>query len=281
MKTWACSMPASTSASISSAVPIVKRPPASSHPLPSSTSSRSCESGLVEHGDGVAPGGPRWRSLRPHARRRRQARTRVDSSASGYRPARRVPGRRRGETSSPAGSRRPGGAAVRITRQRRLVDDVAGGVADQGVAQPGPAAQHHARRGSRPTPPRRARSPRRRAASPRGRSPRPPAGRARPRWRPRRPRTPPPPPSPAPAPWRARLSSALGTRASSGSTIGTSNIHSASITAPPSPTSSFSSAARRPAVCTMSSLSGSPRIGTRIEPYSPPCAPGSASAPGP
>jgi hypothetical protein len=64
------------------------------------------------------------------------------------------------------------------------------------------------------------------------------------------------------------LSSSSGIRASSGSTIGTSKIHSASITAPPSPRSSFSSAASRPAVCTMSSSSGRPRIGTRIEPYS-------------
>ena len=68
--------------------------------------------------------------------------------------------------------------------------------------------------------------------------------------------------------FRARLSSASGTRVSSGSAIGTSNTHSASITAPPSPSSSFSSAASRPAVCTMSSSSGVPKIGTRIEPYS-------------
>ena len=67
---------------------------------------------------------------------------------------------------------------------------------------------------------------------------------------------------------RARLSSSSGTRASSGSAIGTSKIHSASITAPPSPSSAFSSAASRPAVCMMSSSSGVPRIGTSIEPYS-------------
>ena len=45
MKTSASAMPASSSASISSAVPIVKRPPAASHAWPSSTSSRSWDSG--------------------------------------------------------------------------------------------------------------------------------------------------------------------------------------------------------------------------------------------
>ena len=93
-------------------------------------------------------------------------------------------------------------------------------------------------------------------------------GRARPPWRPRRPRTPPPPPWRACSAARARLSSASGTRVSSGSAIGTSKTHSASITAPPSPSSSFSSAASRPAVCMMSSSSGVPRTGTRIEPNS-------------
>ncbi len=67
---------------------------------------------------------------------------------------------------------------------------------------------------------------------------------------------------------RARLSSASGTLVSSGSVSGTSKIHSASITAPPSPRSSSSSEASRPAVWTMSSSSSEPRIGTRIEPYS-------------
>ena len=67
---------------------------------------------------------------------------------------------------------------------------------------------------------------------------------------------------------RARLRSSSGMRASSGSAIGTSNTHTASITAPPSPSSSFSSADRRPAVCMMSSSSGRPSTGTRIEPYS-------------
>ncbi len=55
MKTSACSIPASTSASISSAVPIVKRPPASSQPWPSSTSSRSCESGSSSSTETVWP----------------------------------------------------------------------------------------------------------------------------------------------------------------------------------------------------------------------------------
>ena len=67
---------------------------------------------------------------------------------------------------------------------------------------------------------------------------------------------------------RAALSSASGIGVSSGSAIGTSKIHSASITAPPSPKSSSSSEASRPAVCTMSSSSSRPRMGTRIEPYS-------------
>ena len=53
MKTCASSIPASTSASSSSAVPIVKRPPASSHDWPSSTSSRSCESGSSSSTDTV------------------------------------------------------------------------------------------------------------------------------------------------------------------------------------------------------------------------------------
>src|SRR5262249_18068592 len=55
MKTSASSMPASISASTSSAVPIVKRPPASSHERPSSTSSRSCESGSSSRTDTVWP----------------------------------------------------------------------------------------------------------------------------------------------------------------------------------------------------------------------------------
>ena len=67
---------------------------------------------------------------------------------------------------------------------------------------------------------------------------------------------------------RARLRSSSGMRASSGSAIGTSNTHTASITAPPSPSSAFSSADSRPAVCMMSSSSGRPRTGTRIEPNS-------------
>ena len=67
---------------------------------------------------------------------------------------------------------------------------------------------------------------------------------------------------------RARLSSSSGTRVSSGSAIGTSKTQTASITAPPSPSSSPSSAASRPAVCMMSSSSGVPSTGTRIEPNS-------------
>ena len=60
MNTCACSMPASTSASISSAVPIVKRPPASSQPCAElDVEALVRERVLVEHGDGVA--GPQGR----------------------------------------------------------------------------------------------------------------------------------------------------------------------------------------------------------------------------
>ena len=55
-------------------------------------------------------------------------------------------------------------------------------------------------------------------------------------------------------------------RESIGFVIGISNTQIASITAPPSPSSS--SSASRPAVCMMSSSSALPRTGTRIEPYS-------------
>src|SRR5829696_1229742 len=55
MKTSASSIPDSVSASSSSAVPIVKRPPASSHDWPSSTSSRSCESGSSSRTETVCP----------------------------------------------------------------------------------------------------------------------------------------------------------------------------------------------------------------------------------
>src|SRR5829696_8073420 len=55
MKTSASSMPASVSASSSSAVPIVNRPPASSQPCPSSTSKRSWESGSSSRTDTVWP----------------------------------------------------------------------------------------------------------------------------------------------------------------------------------------------------------------------------------
>ena len=51
----ASSIPDSISASSSSAVPIVKRPPASSHDVPSSTSSRSCESGSSSSTETVWP----------------------------------------------------------------------------------------------------------------------------------------------------------------------------------------------------------------------------------
>ena len=67
---------------------------------------------------------------------------------------------------------------------------------------------------------------------------------------------------------RARLRSSSPIRASSGSDIGSSNTHTASITAPPSPSSAFSSIESRPAVCMMSSSSGVPSTGTRIDPYS-------------
>ena len=69
---------------------------------------------------------------------------------------------------------------------------------------------------------------------------------------------------------RACLSCASGSAASIGSDIGTSKIHSASMVAPLSfsKDSASSSAARRPAVWMMSSSSGEPESGTRIEPYS-------------
>src|SRR6478752_3241808 len=69
---------------------------------------------------------------------------------------------------------------------------------------------------------------------------------------------------------RACLSWESGSAASIGSDIGTTKIHSASMVAPLSSSSASvsSSAARRPAVCTMSSSSGVPVSGTRIDPYS-------------
>src|SRR5689334_5255479 len=68
---------------------------------------------------------------------------------------------------------------------------------------------------------------------------------------------------------RARSSWASGSRASIGSAIGTSKIHSASIVEPArSSPGSFSSPDSRPAVWIMSSSSGVPVSGTRIEPYS-------------
>jgi len=68
---------------------------------------------------------------------------------------------------------------------------------------------------------------------------------------------------------RARSSWASGSRASIGSAIGTSKIHSASIVEPVwSRPGSVSSPARRPAVWIMSSSSGVPVSGTRIDPYS-------------
>src|SRR3954447_17808104 len=68
---------------------------------------------------------------------------------------------------------------------------------------------------------------------------------------------------------RACLSCASGSAASMGSDIGTSKIHRASMVAPLSSKASVSSsAARRPAVWMMSSSSGDPVSGTRIDPYS-------------
>src|SRR3954447_21950970 len=68
---------------------------------------------------------------------------------------------------------------------------------------------------------------------------------------------------------RAASSCASGSRASIGSAIGTSKIHSASIVDPAlSRPGSVSSPARRPAVWIMSSSSGVPVSGTRIEPNS-------------
>src|SRR3954454_7234141 len=68
---------------------------------------------------------------------------------------------------------------------------------------------------------------------------------------------------------RARCSCMSGSRAASGSAIGTSKTQSASIVAPSAESkSSCSCPASRPAVWMMSSSSGVPNSGTRIEPYS-------------
>ena len=159
--------------------------------------------------------------------------------------------------------------AVRITRHGALLSDVLRDLADEVLQRAAAAAQPRRRRGCATAPRRRARSPRRRAGAPPRRSPGRPGARGRSRSPPRRPRTPPPPPSRARSAARACSSCASGSRASIGSDIGTSKTHSASIVAPsPSASSACSSAARRPAVWTMSSSSGVPRIGTRIEPYS-------------
>ena len=169
----------------------------------------------------------------------------------------------------PAAGRPRARGAVRITRHGALLSTYFVTSPTKFSSGPPRPAEPRRRRGCATAPPRRGRSPRRRAGAPPPRSPWPAAGRGRSRSPPRRPRTPPPPPSRGAArrgPARAARRAA-GRRC--GSDIGTSKTHSASIVAPsPSASSACSSAARRPAVWTMSSSSGVPRIGTRIDPYS-------------
>src|SRR5215210_5856080 len=164
MKTSASSMPASVSASISSAVPIVKRPPASSQPCPSSTSRRSCESGSSSRTDTVWPARraavateeptlpapiTSTNTARTLAPPRRIGRLRIrDPAVLRWRELRqlhRVDRARRGDAHQAARRLR---AHVAVAGRRgeddpagRLGDHVAGGGADEGVVEPALAAQ--------------------------------------------------------------------------------------------------------------------------------------------
>ena len=177
--------------------------------------------------------------------------------------------RRRGPIGSSA-ARRVAGGAVRITRQGALLTHVARRLPHEGVVQARLAAEQQRRRAMRvgssaastiASTPRRLASSHDRLAR-RG-------ARARSRSRPRRPRTPPPPPWRARSAARARLSCASGSarveRQRHRHLEDPQRLdHRAALAArrrPPRPAS-------RPAVCMMSSSSGVPRIGTRIEPYS-------------
>src|SRR4051794_5771437 len=158
MNTSASSIPASVSASISSAVPIVKRPPASSQLWPSSTSRRSWESGSSSRTETVWPArraavatdDPTLpapitstntaRTLTPW----RLGRLRIGDVAGlvgrEARQAHRIGGARRAEALEPAGTH-VAGAAVAGRRGEGdaaggLVGDVARGLAPQGGGEP-------------------------------------------------------------------------------------------------------------------------------------------------
>src|SRR3954470_8428941 len=166
MNTSASSIPASVRASISSAVPIVKRPPASSQLWPSSTSRRSWESGSSSRTETVWPArraavateDPTLpapitstntaRTLAPW----RLGRWRIGDAAGlvgrEARQAHRIGGARRAGALEPAGTH-VAGAAVAGRRGEDdaaggLVDDVARGLAHERVVEPALAAQQRA-----------------------------------------------------------------------------------------------------------------------------------------
>src|SRR5215218_7426918 len=165
MNTSASSMPASVSASSSSAVPIVNRPPASSQPWPSSTSRRSWESGSSSRTETVLPA---RRAAVATDDPTLPAPTTSTNTALTLTPCRRgrvrigdaaVPGRRRGRPRGVARRRR--GEALEPARhayprpavaRRGGQDDAAGGLrhhvaggrADEGVVQAALAAEQRA-----------------------------------------------------------------------------------------------------------------------------------------
>src|SRR5215218_1401835 len=167
MKTSASSMPASVSASISSAVPIVKRPPASSQLWPSSTSRRSWESGSSSRTETVWPARraavatedptlPEPTTTTNTARTlapRRLGRFGVgDPGRLVRRQARKAHGvgaaGRLGEAREAAGADLAGATVARRRGEdhaaRGLVHDVAGVLAHEGVVEPALAAQQRA-----------------------------------------------------------------------------------------------------------------------------------------
>src|SRR4051812_250718 len=169
MNTSASSIPASISASISSAVPIVKRPPASSQPWPSSTSRRSWESGSSSRTETVCPAcsarvateDPTLpepttstntaRTLDPLAPRRLRCLRIRDAGRLARRQAgelHRVGRARLDEALEPARPQLAGRAFARRRREDdpagRLVDDVARGLADEGVVEAALAAEQRA-----------------------------------------------------------------------------------------------------------------------------------------
>ena len=174
-------------------------------------------------------------------------------------------------------SREPVAAASPLGRRgrredhpaRRLVDHVLGHLSDEVVARPAGAAEQRAaaHRASAPRP--RARSPRRRAGAPPPRSPGRRAARAPWPWPPRRPRTPPPPPWPARSAARAALSCSSGRR-------GVERQRHRHLEHPerldharrprPRPRPPRRPGAPRSGRCRR--RAASPKIGTRIEPYS-------------